>query len=180
MAETKQSTFMPWAPISDLNNELVGIVCSVRELDARISEEQLAGTQVKEAFAEMFPPATLFHPAIQTMPAIYPALRNWLNQNGSALTPHSSHRIIMTLASSVYSDSEDTNAAMEIAREMTARSRTRPTLLVQSNTQTAPENGYSGPSGLTGRRTESHKVAHNIAMRFRQDSSKFTLDLGES
>ena len=67
-----------WAHISVLNDELEGMICSVRELEARISEGQLVGLQVKKAFAEMFPPATLVHPAIQTMPAIYPALSNWL------------------------------------------------------------------------------------------------------
>ncbi len=107
---------MPRALIPDLNVKLEGIICSVRELETHISEEQLAGPKVKEAFAEMFPPATLFHPAIQTMPSISPVLKNWLNKNGAALAPHSSHRIIMTLASTVYSDSEDTNAAVEIAR----------------------------------------------------------------
>ncbi len=86
--------------------------CYVKELEARISDEKFAGPQVKAAFSAIFHSAALCHPAIQTLPAICLALRNWLNQNGAVLTPHSSHRIIMTLASTAYSGSADTKAAM--------------------------------------------------------------------
>ena len=79
----------------------------------------------------------------------------------------------------MYSDSEDTNAVMAIAREIIARSRARPAVSVQPNAQPSPENGDSVTSGPTDRRTELHKVAYNIAMRLRQDRSKFTGDIGE-
>ncbi len=52
------------------------MICSVRELEARISEGQLAAPQVKEAFAQVFLPAMLFPHDIQTMPAIYSELRD--------------------------------------------------------------------------------------------------------
>ena len=54
MAETEQSTVMPRASISDLNDDLGRMVCSVIKLKARVSDEKLAGPQVKAAFAEMF------------------------------------------------------------------------------------------------------------------------------
>ena len=69
---------------------------------------------------------------------------------------------------------------MKIAREMIAQSRARPSVSIQSKTQISPGNSESGPIGPTGGRTESHKVAHNIAMRFRQNSSNFTSGIGES
>ncbi len=96
------------------------MVYSVIEIEARICDKQLAGRQMKAAVAEILPSATLFHPAI------YPTLRNWLIQNNTALTLLSSHRIVVALASTVYSDSKDTNTAMEIAREMIARRRAQP------------------------------------------------------
>ncbi len=68
---------------------------------------------MKEAFAEMFPPSDLFSPEIRSMAAVYTNIRDWLNDNGANLTPHSSRRIIMTLASSLYDDSEDTVAAVD-------------------------------------------------------------------
>ncbi len=48
---------------------------------------------------------------------------DWLNLKGAALTPHSSRRIRMTLAHSLYEDNEDTVAATEIARTILAQGR---------------------------------------------------------
>ena len=62
------------------------------------------------------------------MPAIYTNLHDWLNDKGENLNPHSSRRVIMTLATSLYTESEEKEAATEIAREIIASSRrsTRP------------------------------------------------------
>ena len=81
---------------------------------------------MKAAFAEMYPPSSLFAPAIRTLPVIYPALRNWLNEQGAVLTPHSSHRISMTLDTTMYLDNEDTEAATAFVRLMITPSRSRP------------------------------------------------------
>ncbi len=56
----------------------------------------------------------------------------------------------MTLASAVYSDSEDINAAIDIAREMIVQSRARPLVSVHSNIQTSPKDSDSRPSGPNG------------------------------
>ena len=97
----------------------------MRDFESRIAEENLNGEQVKAAFAEMHPPSSLFSPAIRTIAAIYPALINWLNEQGAAMTPHSSHKILMTLATTIYSDNEDTEAATAIVRSMITASRSR-------------------------------------------------------
>ncbi len=102
MSNTETNEFMHRTTLSELNDELKGLICSFRDLEHRIAEENLSGDKVKIAFAEIHPPATLFSKDIKSFPSIYPNLRKWLNKQGAALTPHSSHRIIMTLASSIY------------------------------------------------------------------------------
>ncbi len=135
MSNTESNEFMHPTALSELNDELKGLTCSVRDLEHRIAEEDLSGDQVKRAFAEMYPPATLFSNEIKSFLSIYPALRTWLNEQGTALTRHSSHRIIMTLASSVYKDPEDTNGALDMARNIIARSRNRSLSNSTSDTQ---------------------------------------------
>ncbi len=81
-----------------LNEKLAGLILSVRDLSARIEASGMTGVQVKEAFAEMFPPSDLFSSEIRSMPAVYTNITDWLNDNGANVTPHSSRRIIMTLA----------------------------------------------------------------------------------
>ncbi len=75
------------------------------------------------------------------------------------MTPHSSRRILMTLAHSLYEDNEDTVAATEIACTILAQGR-------QSMRSTTSEaSGTAGPSGAVS--FEDHgqrenKIAHNI------------------
>ena len=87
--------------IAELNDELRGLILFVRDQEIRAAEENLSGQQIKDTFSEMYPPATLFSQSVQSMPAIYPAIQNWLNKQGAALTTHSSHRIIMALAMTI-------------------------------------------------------------------------------
>ncbi len=65
MASSEPSSFMHRQQISELNDELRGMICSVRDLEDCIEEENLSGTDVKSAFAEIFLPRVLFSPAIQ-------------------------------------------------------------------------------------------------------------------
>ena len=110
-----------------LNGELRGFILFVRYLENRLAEENMNGEQVKAVFAEMYLPTSLFSLAIQILPTTYRALRTWLNEHGAALTPHSSHRIITTLATTMYSENEETEAAIAIIRVMISASRSRPT-----------------------------------------------------
>ena len=73
-------------------------------------------------FAEMFPPARLPVPAIQTLPTAYKHLRDWLNKRGADLAPHSSNRITMTLAVNLYEESEGTTAAVDLVKAIISQS----------------------------------------------------------
>lgn len=169
--------FMTHVNLNELNSSLVGLVLSVRHLDGRISSTGMTGTQVKDAFADMFPPAVLFSPEVRSMPALYSNLRDWLNEKGANLTPHSSRRILMTLATSLYNDNEDSFAATEMVRSIVARGRQ------SSHLTTSAASGAAGASTATSSDDHSqreNKTAHNIAMRFRDSGAKFSGDIGES
>ena len=176
-----RNTFMHNHDLSNLNEELVGFISSIRELEEYIASEELTGDQVKSEVAEMFPPAVLFSPKIQSLPVVYRSLRDWLNAKGAALTPHSSHCIIMTLATTIYTDSEDTNVATEIFRGIMARCRTRTLAnspVTVNNTDATTTSTGPGPS--SGPSHGEHKLAHNVAMRFKNREDKFSGDIGEA
>ncbi len=177
MSNTETNEFMHRTTLRELNDEIKGLICSVRDLEHRIAEENLSGDQGKIAFAEMYPPATLFSNAIKSFPSIYAAFRTCLNKQGAALTPHSSHRTIMTRASSIYTDPEDTNPALDIVSGIIPRSRNRSSSNSTSDTQGVESTAGRSQQATSGA-TDSSKVAHNVAMRFRAD--KFTGDIGES
>lgn len=173
MSDTDTRQFMHNQPIADLNDELRGLILSVRDLNQRIETESLTGVQTKALFAEMYPPASLFSPAIRTLPATYSKIRDWLNEKGAALRPHSSHRIIMTLANELYTESEDTTSAVDIARGLMAQGRTSTST---SNTQSQNRQTTEASDNQHG----SHKITHNMAMRFSRFDNKFTGDIGQS
>ena len=69
---------------------------------------------------DMFPPASLFGQEICGIPAVLIELRNFLDSRGENLQQHSSHRVVMTLAYSLYEEAEDTHANIDMAREIVA------------------------------------------------------------
>ena len=131
---------------------------------------------MKAAFTEMYAPSSLFASAIRTLPAIYPALSNWLNEQGEALTSYSSHRIIMTLATTIYSDNEDTEAATAVVRLMITASRSRPSDTNQAAAHSSQTNNEASQT-QSGSAVAS-EITQNVTMRFLRE--KFTGNIGES
>ena len=115
--------FMRRIKVNEVSESVAGLIVTVREIDARAQESAMSGTQIKDEFAELLPPAQMFGDPIRVMPTIYSGLRDWLNAKGANLTQHSSRRVIMTLASSLYRESENREAAMDIARGIIAAGR---------------------------------------------------------
>ena len=64
------SEFIHRQSVDKLDEELRGLILSVRELESRVAGKNMNGEQVKAAFAEMYPPISVFSSAIQTLPAI--------------------------------------------------------------------------------------------------------------
>eukprot|EP00171_Calliarthron_tuberculosum_P002786 IDg2786t1 len=144
--------FMVDVDLSEVTEELAGLINSVRVLDRQITESAMTGPQVVADFAELYPPAALFSPEILSTPIIYKTLRDWLISKGANLPPHSSRRVMMQLAVNLYSDDEEKLASVAIVKEIMN----------------------------AGRRVAVDKLAYYIGMRFRERDSKFSGDLGES
>lgn len=156
------------------------ILFLVWEIEDHVVVENLTGEHFKAAFAEIYPPPTLFSTKIHSFPVIYPAPRNWLNKHGTDLQPHSSHRIIMTLDTTIYVNSEDKNIVVDIVNEISTINRSRTTEISSWNISTTPASrGGKAPSPNKSQ-SGSQKVAHKIVMRFRHESETFTGDIGES
>lgn len=117
----------------------------------------------------MYPPGVLFSEGIQSLRSIYKSLRDWFNRNGANLTQHSSRRIVMTLASSVYTDDEETSVAIELARTIIKR---RTGTDRSSNEQVSHLVRESGSSNQAGPSDVTTRTACYIAIRFR--SYKFS------
>ena len=175
MATPNSNELLHNQPLDSLYQELLGLIYSVRDLENRITAENLSVEQVKATFAEMYPPDALFSEAIQSLFSIYTSLRYWLNSNGAELVKHSTRRIFMTLAPSVYTDEEEKNAANELKRSMTKR---RTNSARSPNEQVSHAVSGAGSSHQAGPRNDTTRTAHNIAIRFR--SNQFSGDIGES
>ena len=133
--------------------------------------------QVKESVAQEFPPAVLFGAELTALPLAHRELRRWLDSHGAALGTHPSHRIAPLLAASLYSDAEDTVAAKEILRaQQAAGSRTN----ALSTADPASEEPVRGSGSGTGGTSSQDRLAHNVGMRFRDPSAKFSGGIGES
>ena len=127
MPHTPEHSFMKgmsYNALSALTSAQKGFISSIRFLE---SSPDLTGVQLKRTIADMFPPASLFRQEICDLPAVHIELRNFLDERGANLQQRSSHRVVMTLAHGFYEETEDTQAAVEIVREIiTAGRRRRP------------------------------------------------------
>ncbi|GAB0496835.1 hypothetical protein MMPV_008156 [Pyropia vietnamensis] len=167
------ATFMGGADTELLSSEQKGFICSVRMLENEMREATFSGEQVKASVAELFPPAVLFGPEIATLPCAHRELRKWLDGHGANLQQHSSHRVVMTLATSLYVDTEDRVAATQLASDLIAAGRRL------SGGGAAPLPSSSGQRDEAPS-TTNDRLAHNIAMRFRDGSCKFSGNLVEA
>eukprot|EP00170_Pyropia_yezoensis_P002975 contig_12489_g2982 len=142
-------------------------------LEAKIRESTMSGDQVKDTVAQLFQPAAVFGPDVATLPYAHRELRKWLDSHGANLQQHSSHRVIMTLATSLYVDPEDSVAAHQLASELVAAGRRVGGSAAASQPPSPNRLEDATPAA-------SDRTAHNIAMRFRHSSSKFSGNLGKA
>ena len=151
-----------------------GIIYSIRFLETTLD---FTGIQLKRTVADMFPPASLFREEICDLLAVHIELRKFLDAKGANLAQHSSHRVVMTLGHGLYEEIEDTQAAIEMARKIAAAGRRQ-----RVQTPSFSSHGEQSPAPRTSGSfsTPTEKVAHNVAMRIKENENKFSGDLGES
>ena len=124
-----------------LTSERKGFLSCVRVLE---SNADLTGIQLKRAVAEMFPPQYYLGKKVCDLPAVHIELRDVLDSHGANLQQHSSHRVINTLSHGLYEETEDTQAAVEMARAIIAAGH-RP----RTDLNNQPASQSSAPSRTT-------------------------------
>ena len=160
--------------LTALTSAQKGFISSIRFLE---TTPDLTGIHLKRTVADMFPPPSLFRQEICDLPAVHIELRNVLGAKGANLAQHSSHRVVMTLAHGLCEETEDTQAAIEMAREIVAAGRRQ-----RVQTPSSSSHGEQSPAPRTSGSvsTPTEKVAHNVAMGMTENEKKFSGDLGES
>ena len=169
--------FMQTVNAGDLQGLMIaqkGITSTIRHLQ---DDDTVSSGNLKRTVAEMYPPAILFGQKIRDLPGIYTELRDFLDSRGANMNQHSSRRVMMTLATNLYEEQEDTLAATEIVQEVIAAGRRRNTASTNTNvpTPTVTSTSHASPSDLS-----TERVAHNVTMRLKDNEKKFSGDLGEN
>ena len=84
----------------------------------------------------------------------------------------------MTIVTTIYTEPEDINAAVDMGRAIIQKNRFRPSTASASAAQVSQAAGNGGASQISSGIRDAPKVAHNVAMLVRRD--RFTGDIGES
>ena len=151
-----------------LNDVQKGFITSIHLVQSSGEE----GDALRRAIAEMFPPSELFSKEVRSFPSVYSELRNVLDTHGGRMTQHSSRRIMMTLASKVYEEQEDKQAAVEIVQEIIAAGRRN------REQMSAPQATASVPVSVETSRhsggSPMDKIGHNVAMRLKEKDRNFS------
>jgi len=170
--------FMASVDLAVLSPVQRGFVQSIRALDVEARDIPLSGAQLKAAVADEFPPGVLFGADLGALPLALRELRRWLDSHGAALGTHPSHRVPPLLAASLYTDAEDTVAAKEIVRVQLAAGRRANATAATDDSPSA--SGHNGGSSHMGGTNPPDRLAHNVAMRFKDKAAKFSGGLGEA
>ena len=112
----------------------------------------------------MFPHASLFRLEICDIPAALIELRNFLDRRGGILQQNTPHRVVMTSAHGLYEEAEDTQAAIEMAREIVAAGRRPRSSASCSNRMEEIQPGSQVTLPTSTKYTAAENVAHNVAM----------------
>lgn len=125
MAAVGASSFMASMDLSHLSQIQKGFILSIRALDEDIVSLQMNGSDVKASVSKLFPPGVLFSDDLMNLPFCHRKLRDWLDSHGANMAQHSSRRVLMTLATNLYGEVEDRQAAEDIARALISRMRSK-------------------------------------------------------
>lgn len=159
--------------MSSLSEEKIGFVTSVRLFQLEIRQKSLSVVDVRREFADMLSPASLFSTELLLIPSVHRFVRDFPDRNGANMTPHSSGLVINRLASNIYEEAEDHITAFDVAKELISNGRKK----VQMQTEESAPRAQSSPFSSPG--SNSEKVAHNVAMRFKDSAMNFRGNVGD-
>lgn len=148
--------------LTELNPEQQGLVTAIHNY----TEEGLNGNEIIEKLKEIYSPPLLFHPKLLELPVIYQMLRDFLKKKGATFKPHPSKRVMPILCNTLFEGS-DLELGMQHIRDYQSGK-------VISNE--IEKTSFARPSEIEN----NTKTAHNMALRFKDEKSKFTGAIGES
>ena len=174
-AQSQNRVFMAPIDITGLTTSQVGFINTIRVLEDEMNYAPMDGQQVKATIAELFPPAVLFASELLALPLIHRQLRARLEKRGANLTERSSRRVLLTLATSLYDEVEDREVVEELATKVMAENRRGP----DTNDANQTPQPFSASSSTITSSDVGSSIAHKIAMRYKDEKSKFSCSIGQ-
>ena len=155
--------------LTELNKDQEGLVTAINAY----TEGRLTGEQLLFALSEDNRPEDLFKPSLLELPILFRYLKEWLERHEVCIKTHSSNRIISRLCMTIYSGIDQTtgiNCINEYRKRGSIKNsilNIRQTIERESLARIAKEDNIS-------------KIAHNIAIRFKDKYDKFSGDIYEN
>jgi hypothetical protein len=142
----------------------------------RSCEDNIAREDLRAQFVEDFPPEIIFSRPLLNTPTIHRLVRAFLVARGIPMPQIGRGRIILTLASNLYTDApSDKDIAYSICDHFISPVSSRPSNAIPLGAEAA-----TFASSVNSSENDYLKKAHNIAVRFRDDEKKFSGKLGEN
>ena len=161
--------------ITGLTTSQAGFINTIRVLEDEMKYAPMDGRQVTATIAELFPPAVLFASELLELPLLHRQIRAWLDKRGPNLTQHSSLLVLLPLATSLYDEAEDREVVEEFARKVMVENRRGR----DTNDLSQTPQPFSASSSTIRSSDVGSSIAHKIAMRFKDEKSKFSCSIGQ-
>ena len=145
--------------LQDLNTDHQNPTATVN----RLLEQEKQGNVLLNEFKELYGPDNIFKDSLLDLPLLLKDLRDMFRDKVVIIQSRSSGRFVETLCQTLFND-EDRNAGMQCIKEYRRRGRSFTPSTSESTNSISSSNGNNEGSS---------KTAHNIAMRFKDSSSKF-------
>jgi len=145
------------------------LIYSVRFMETELAANpNMTAEEIRAMTAEELPPGNMFDEEVALMSTLYKHLRDWLRDRGLDFTAHAARRIPYQLANVVYKG-DDLADAHALSQEVVARSR-------QGGGGTTRATGVAAAASPAADPVpaKTDRAAHNVAMRYKDKSSKFS------
>lgn len=150
---------IPADEISAMNDTARGLVMTLRGMKTE------TGDELCKRISDELTPELMFNRGTAPFPSLWAELRKFLVSRNVNLRTHQRHRTIYTIANTIYTDEEENEAAIELAKRILSGKIQTPIPARQNPNPSYEDMGK--------------KIAHNVAMRLKDSDQKFSGDLAE-
>lgn len=154
--------------LTELNNDQQGLITAVNAY----TESGLRGKQLVLALCEDYGSEDLFKPSLLELPLLFRYLKDWLEKHGVTIENHSSNRIIPRLCMTIFKQSDQTTG-LNCIKEYRKTGATSKSIDHEPKVIERTTSNYS-------KEENTSKIAHNIAIRFKDKSAKFSGNIYEN